>query len=102
MTIVLADSTIIKTRNRPCKSSAGYDFTSFIVGSEGILGLVTEAVLKVTSVPKNQHVVVAAFSNTHEAFKAAIALIQHGLPIDALELLYQYSMVAIKRSGFSS
>ena len=102
MTVVLADGTIVKTRNRPRKSSAGYDLTSLIVGSEGTLGLVTEAVLKVTSVPKNQHVVVAAFPNTHEAVKAAIALIQHGLPIDALELLDQNSMNAINRSGFSS
>ena len=102
MTVVLADGTIVKTRNRPRKSSAGYDLTSLIVGSEGTLGLVTEAVLKVTSVPKNQHVIVAAFPNTHEAVKAAIALIQHGLPIDALELLDKNSMNAINRSGFSS
>ena len=87
MTVVLADGTIVKTRRRPWKSSAGYDLTKLIVGSEGTIGLVTEAVLKVTSTPQNLHVVIAAFPNTHLAVKTAMALIGSGLPIDALELL---------------
>ncbi|KAI9699490.1 MAG: D-lactate ferricytochrome c oxidoreductase [Candelina mexicana] len=102
ITLVLADGTIVKTRNRPRKSAAGYDLTSLLVGSEGTLGLVTEAVLKVTSVPKNQHVAVTAFPSTHAAVEAAVLLINGGLPIDALELLDQYSMIAINRSGLSS
>ena len=53
MTVVLADGAIVKTRRRPRKSSAGYDLTRLMVGSEGTLGLVTEAVLKVTSAPEN-------------------------------------------------
>lgn len=42
LTIVLADGTIIKTRRRPRKSSAGYNLNGLFVGSEGTLGLVTE------------------------------------------------------------
>jgi len=102
VTVVLADGTIVKTRNRPRKSAAGYDLTSLLVGSEGTLGFVTEAVLKVTSLPENQRVAVAAFPSTHAAVKAAVALINRGLPVDALELLDQYSMTAINKSGFSS
>ncbi|KAL8701529.1 MAG: hypothetical protein Q9201_004858 [Fulgogasparrea decipioides] len=101
MTVVLADGTIVKTRNRPRKSSAGYDLTSLIVGSEGTLGLVTEAVLKVTSIPENQHVGVAAFPTTRATVQTAITLITGGLPIDALELLDPYSLGAINRSGLS-
>lgn len=102
VTAVLADGTIVKTRNRPRKSSAGYDLTSLLVGSEGTLGLVTEAVLKVTAVPKNQHVGVAAFPTTRDAVKTAVSLITSGLLVDALELLDPYSLMAINRSGLSA
>ena len=102
MTVVLADGTVAVTRRRPRKSSAGYDLTNLMVGSEGTLGLVTEAVLKVTSLPKNLHVAVASFSTTHKAADAATALIRSGLPIEALELLDKHSMWAINTSGLSS
>ena len=46
-TVVLADGTSVKTRDRPRKSTAGFDLTRLIVGSASTLGLVTEAVLKV-------------------------------------------------------
>lgn len=101
-TVVLADGSIVKTRQRPRKSSAGYDLTSLLVGSEGTLGLVTEAIVKVTPLPRNQHVLVAAFPTTRSAVNTAIKLISSGLPIDALELLDPYSLGAINHSGLSS
>ena len=61
LTVVLADGTIIKTRGRPRKSSAGYDLTRMFVGASGTLGIVTEAVVKITSKPKNVQCAVAAF-----------------------------------------
>ncbi|KAL8812814.1 MAG: hypothetical protein Q9200_000743 [Gallowayella weberi] len=102
MTVVLADGSVIKTRRRPRKSSAGFDLNSLLVGSEGTLGLVTEAVLKVTSLPENQHVALAAFPTTQAAVRAAVCLITSGLPIDALELLDAYSLGAINHSGLST
>ena len=57
LTVVLADGTIIKTRHRPRKSSAGYNLTQLMVGSEGTLGFVTEASLKITRLPENVKVV---------------------------------------------
>jgi D-lactate dehydrogenase (cytochrome) len=71
VTVVLADGTIVKTRHRPRKSAASYDLTGLIVGSEGSLGLVTEAVLKVTLTPENLHVAVVSFPNTHVAASGA-------------------------------
>ncbi len=102
MTAVLADGTIVKTGHRPRKSSAGYDLSSLLVGSEGTLALVTEAVLKITALARNQHVGVAAFPTTRAAVSTAISLITSDVPIDALELLDTHSLGAINHSGLSS
>lgn len=102
VTLVLAECSIVKTRHRPRKSAAGYDLTSLIVGSEGTLALVTEAVLKLTSAPRNLHVAVATFSHTAAAVKTAVALINSGLSIDAIELIDKPSMGAINQSGLTS
>ncbi|KAL9005342.1 MAG: hypothetical protein Q9188_001883 [Gyalolechia gomerana] len=102
ITVVLADGTVVRTRRRPHKSSAGYDLTNLIVGSEGTLGLVTEAVLRLAPLPKNVHVAIASFPNVHAATKTAVTLVHSGLPVDALELLDKHSMWAINKSGSSS
>ena len=101
MTVVLADGTIVKTRRRPRKSSAGYDLASLLIGAEGTLGVVTEAVVKITAAPKNLHVAISTFPNTHAAVKTAIAMMAAGLPVDALELLDKPSMWAINKAGTS-
>ncbi|KAF5136360.1 D-lactate dehydrogenase [cytochrome], mitochondrial [Metarhizium anisopliae] len=67
LTVVLADGTVIKTRQRPRKSSAGYDLTKLFIGSEGTLGLVTEATLKITTKPESTSVAVAAFPSIRNA-----------------------------------
>ena len=101
MVVVLADGTIVRTRRRPRKSSAGYDLTQLLVGSEGTLGLVTEAVLKLTSAPKNSHVAVVTFPDTYAAVRTGVSLVGSGQLIDALELVDKHSMGAINKSGFS-
>ena len=101
VTLVLADGTVVKTRGRPRKSSAGYDLTSLIIGAEGTLGIVTEAVVKVTSAPKNLHVAIATFPSTHAAVRTAITMLSAGLLVDALELLDKPSMWAINKAGTS-
>ncbi|KAJ9503581.1 D-lactate ferricytochrome c oxidoreductase [Exophiala xenobiotica] len=100
LTVVLADGTVIKTRRRPKKSSAGYDLTRLFVGSEGTLGLVTEATLKITNKPENVRVAVAAFPTTQNAVEAAVKIVQKGLPVGALELLDGISMKTINNSGY--
>ena len=104
MTVVLASGTVVRTHRRPRKTSAGYDLTHLIIGSEGTLGLVAEAVLKLTTAPQNLQVAIATFPDTQVAVKTAISIIKAsaGAPIDALELLDGYSMYAINKSGFST
>ena len=101
LTIVLADGTIITTRRRPRKSSAGYDLTRLFVGSEGTLGLVTEATLRVTSKPENVQVAVAAFPSNKAAVDFAVEIVQKGMPLAAMELLDAFTMKAINQGGYT-
>lgn len=99
LTVVLADGTIIKTRRRPRKSSAGYNLTQMFIGSEGTLGIVTEAVLKVTILPQNQSVAVATFPTIHDAAKCVSSVVAAGIPVNGMEILDDVQMRCINDSG---
>ncbi len=99
LTVVLADGTIIKTRGRPRKSSAGYDLARIFVGASGTLGMVTEAVVKITKKPTNVRVATSAFPTMQSAINAAIKLVQQEVPVAALEMLDEVYMRAINAQG---
>ena len=99
LTVVLADGTVIKTRQRPRKSSAGYDLTRMFIGSEGTLGLVTEATLKVTVKPKHESVAVTSFGTIREAAECVSRVVREGVPIAAVEILDDVQMRCINESG---
>lgn len=63
LTVVLADGTVIKTRQRLRKISARYNLNSLLTGSEGTLGVVTEATLKLAILPTNFSLAVVAFKS---------------------------------------
>lgn len=102
LVVVLADGTVMKTRQRPRKSSAGYDLTKTFIGNEGTLGLVTEATLKLTNYPENQTVAVASFPSIHSAAGCASAVVRKGVHIAAVELLDDVQMETINASGLTS
>lgn len=85
--VVLANGDIIRTGSRSVKQSAGYDLTHLIIGSEGTLGLVTEATLKLAPLPEHFSAVLATFSSTAVAAAAVYHIIGSGLGPAALELL---------------
>jgi D-lactate dehydrogenase (cytochrome) len=99
LTVVLADGTIIKTKQRPRKSSAGYDLTRLFIGSEGTLGLVTEATLKLTVKPKSQSVAVASFPTIHSAAQCVTRVVEEGIPVAGVEILDDVQMKCINASG---
>lgn len=98
LTVVMADGTILKTKQRPRKSSAGYNLTQLFIGSEGTLGLVTEATLKLVPKPQNESIAVATFNTLEDAAGAAAEVVQNGIPVGALELLDKPMMKAMNDS----
>lgn len=98
ITAVLADGTVFTTRKRPRKSSAGYDLTHMIIGSEGTLALVTEAVLKITPLPQNLHVGMAKFPSLQAGVDTAMAILKSGNLLEAIELADKECIQAINHS----
>lgn len=99
LTVVLADGTIIKTKRRPRKSAAGYNLTQLFVGSEGTLGIVCEATLKLHVRPKFENVAVVCFPTLHDAANAVAMVVQSGIPVNAMELLDDEMMKYVNLSG---
>ncbi|MDJ0512553.1 MAG: FAD-linked oxidase C-terminal domain-containing protein [Methyloceanibacter sp.] len=87
LTAVLADGRIVKTGGRARKSSAGYDLTRLLVGSEGTLGVITELTLKLFGIPETILAGVSTFRTLEGACNATIAALQMGLPLARIELL---------------
>ena len=87
--VVLADGTVISTGSRSVKQSAGYDLTRLFVGSEGTLGLITAATLKLIPIPEHAASAVIAFPDVLAASHAVYAIMGHGLEPSALELLHR-------------
>ncbi|KAK9252387.1 D-lactate dehydrogenase [Lipomyces tetrasporus] len=102
LTVVLADGTIVKTRQRPRKSSAGYNLTNLIIGSEGTLGIVTEATLKLAVLPQETSVAVASFPSVKQATQAVQEIVRKGIPVAAVELLDKEMMKCINAAGQTS
>lgn len=86
---VLADhtGTVFKTGSRARKSSAGYDITRLLVGSEGTLGVITEATLKLHPIPRQSYALRIAFPSVSQAAACARDTLSSGLSIGRCEML---------------
>jgi D-lactate dehydrogenase (cytochrome) len=87
LTVVLPPGGVIHTGCRAPKSSAGYDLTRLFVGSEGTLGVVTEASLRLTGIPSHYLAATIRFPDLESASRAVSLMIGSGLGPAALELL---------------
>ncbi|KAH9845287.1 glycolate oxidase [Teratosphaeria destructans] len=99
VTVVLADGRVVKTRQRPRKSSAGYNLTSLFVGAEGTLGFVTEITLKLAPIPEHTGVAAVSFPTTSSATMAAVKLIRSGIQLGALEIMDAVQMGILNKHG---
>lgn len=85
--VVLPDGRLLKTGTRARKSAAGYDLTHLFVGSEGTLGLIVEATLRLHGAPEGVLAGVWPFPSLDAAVATVIAAIQTGVPVARIELL---------------
>jgi D-lactate dehydrogenase (cytochrome) len=95
VTAVMADGRAITTGGRARKSSAGYDLTRLLVGSEGTLGVITSLTLKLQGIPQAISGGVCPFPTLEAACQAVIATIQSGIPVARIELVNALQMRAM-------
>jgi D-lactate dehydrogenase (cytochrome) len=96
LTAVMADGSVVTTGRRAKKSSAGYDLTRLLVGSEGTLGIITSITLKLAGIPQAVSGGVCPFPTVEQACEAVIATIQMGIPVARIELVNALQMRAMK------
>lgn len=85
--VVTADGNIVKTGSRARKSSAGYDLTRLMVGSEGTLGIFSEITLRLYPLPEAVMAATCSFPSVAAAVQTTQDIIQMGVPIARCELL---------------
>ena len=84
---VMADGRVIRTGTRAKKTSAGYDLTRLLIGSEGTLGLITELTVKLQGIPEAIAGGICSFPSVEAACNTVITTIQYGIPVARIELL---------------
>ena len=100
--VVLASGDVLRTGRRTVKGVAGYDLTKLIVGSEGTLGIITEATLALRPKPAAPCTMVAAFAATEDAGAAVTGAIRVGLVPSLLEIMDRTCILAVEAHTKSS
>ncbi|MSS99783.1 MAG: FAD-binding protein [Pedosphaera sp.] len=98
--VVLADGTVVRLGSRTHKNKTGFDLARFFVGSEGTLGVVTEATLKLLPLPPFRACLGIGFTRMRDAVRSVQAVFKAGFLPCALEIADQFTLAAArKRTG---
>jgi D-lactate dehydrogenase (cytochrome) len=95
--VVTASGEVIRTGTRAKKSSAGYDLTRLMVGSEGTLGVITEVTVKLYPLPEAISAAICSFPSIEAAVRTTIEIIQLGVPIARVELIDANAVRAVNK-----
>jgi glycolate oxidase len=98
LTVVLADGLILKTGGKVIKDVVGYDLKSLFTGSEGTLGIITEALLKLTAKPKFARTALVEFGSIEDASKTVNEILLAGIVPATLELMDQTAINCIEQA----
>jgi glycolate oxidase len=93
--VVLASGEVVRTGRRTVKGVAGYDLTRLFVGSEGTLGVITEATLSLRPVARRPHTMAALFTSTRAAAGAVAAVVAAGHVPSLLEIMDRTTIRAV-------
>jgi len=97
VTAVMADGSVIRTARRARKSSAGYDLTKLLVGSEGTLGIMTELTVRLYGIPEKTLSAVCWFTTLDGAVNSVIQAIQLNLGLARSELIDEVQVAALNK-----
>ncbi len=97
LTVINARGEVIRTHSRARKSSAGYDLTRLMIGSEGTLGLICDATLRIRPIPVATAAARCTFPSLHAAVQCVVRVGQHAVPVARIELLDELQIEAINR-----
>ena len=100
--VVLANGEIIRTGGKTVKNVSGYDLTRLIVGSEGTLGIVTEATLRLIPLPQATKTLLALFSSVEEVAETVSAIVSAGIVPTTLDLMDRVIIDVIRDVGGAS
>ena len=97
LTVIDARGQVVRTHSRARKSSAGYDLTRLMIGSEGTLGLVCEATLRIHPIPDAVAAAQCTFPSVDAAVRCVMRVGQYGIPVVRIELADELQIEAINR-----
>ncbi|MBO9369670.1 MAG: FAD-binding protein [Chloroflexi bacterium] len=98
LTVVLPDGRILQTGGKAIKNVVGYDLTSLFVGSEGTLGVITEALLKLIAKPQYVRTALAEFPSLDDASRTVNAILSAGVVPATLELMDETAIACIEEA----
>ena len=98
LTVVLPDGRVLKTGGKPIKDVVGYDLTALFTGSEGTLGVITEALLRLVPKPRFVRTALAEFPSLDDASRSVNAILEAGIVPVALELMDETAIGCIEEA----